>query len=201
MVARKPTTIEGGQKKTTSEADKPKKPTHVKKHAPAKQTKPVKDKITQPPPTKKIRKGMVAKIRKGKISLQLVDEDEEVQHEPEPQIEDDEYNLQRGIQMSFESFQTPVGRVAIREPTSCVTRSLPVVEGKGKAIATDEQVAQSFLELQQSKKKSTTDQYIFQRRTPVTKEASTGSSTQPKDDTSANIICDTPSPPDAEKRC
>ncbi|GJU70555.1 hypothetical protein Tco_1256814 [Tanacetum coccineum] len=134
----------------------------------------------------------------GKSSLQLVDEDEEVQHVPEPQIEDDEYNLQRGIQMSLESFQAPVDGVAFREPTKGVTRSLPVVEGKGKAIATDEQVAQSILELQQPKGKSTTDQYIFQRRTPVTKEASTGPLAQPEDDTSANIVCDTPSPLDVE---
>ncbi|GKF54224.1 hypothetical protein Tco_0161134 [Tanacetum coccineum] len=49
------------------------------------------------------------------LSLQLVDEDEEVQHVPEPQIEDDEYNLQRGV-----------------------TRSFPVVKGNGKGIATDE---------------------------------------------------------------
>ncbi|GJZ00807.1 hypothetical protein Tco_0518236 [Tanacetum coccineum] len=96
--------------------------------APAKQTKPVKEKTTQPSSTNKIRKGKVAKIRKGKSYLQLVDEDEEVQHKPEPQIEDDEYNLQR-----------------------------------------------------------------------VTEEASTRSSTQPKDDTFANIVYDTPSPPDAEK--
>ncbi|GJW42972.1 hypothetical protein Tco_0071771 [Tanacetum coccineum] len=151
MVARKPITKEGGQKKTTSEADKPKKP------------------------TPEIRKGRVAKIRKGKSSLQLVDKDEEVQHEPEPQIEDDEYNLQQGIQMSLESFQEPVNGVAIREPTSGVTRSLLVVEGKGKGIATDEH-----------------------RRAPVTEEASTRPLTQPEDDMSANIVCDTPSPPDAE---
>ncbi|GKG48789.1 hypothetical protein Tco_0512936, partial [Tanacetum coccineum] len=47
------------------------------------------------------------------------------------------------------------------------------VEGKGKAIATDEQVAQSLLELQQPKGKSTTNQYIFQRRTSVSEESST----------------------------
>ncbi|GJS13385.1 hypothetical protein Tco_0407857 [Tanacetum coccineum] len=101
MVARKPTAKRGEHKKTVSKADKPQKPTSAKKlkPAPAKQTKP------------------------------LVDEDEEVQHEPEPQIEDDEYNLQR-------------------------------VEGKGKAIATDEQ-----------------------RWTPVTEEAYTGSLAQPEDDT------------------
>ncbi|GJS81662.1 integrase, catalytic region, zinc finger, CCHC-type containing protein [Tanacetum coccineum] len=95
MVGRKPTSKEGGQKKTTFEADKPQKPTPVKKPTLAKQTKLVKEKTTQPPPTKKIRKGKVAKIHRGKSSLQLVDEDEEVQHEPEPQIKDDEYNLQR----------------------------------------------------------------------------------------------------------
>ncbi|GKC01001.1 hypothetical protein Tco_0987137, partial [Tanacetum coccineum] len=38
----------------------------------------------------------------------LVDEeDEEGQPAPEPQVEDDEYNLPRGIQMSLESFQAP----------------------------------------------------------------------------------------------
>ncbi|GKA88737.1 hypothetical protein Tco_0810501 [Tanacetum coccineum] len=107
MVARKPTTKEGGQKNIAFEADKPKKPTPFKKHAPAKQTKP------------------------GKSSLQLVDEDEEVQHEHEPQIE----------MMST---------------------------------------------------------IYNERRTLVTEEASTRPLAQPEDDTSANIVRDTPSPPDAE---
>ncbi|GJR75733.1 hypothetical protein Tco_0088098 [Tanacetum coccineum] len=100
--------------------------------------------------------------------------------------------------MSLESFQAPVGGVAIREPTSGVTRNLLVVEGKGKANAIDEQAAQSLLELQQPNKKSTTDQYIFQRWTPVTEEASTGPSAQPQDDTSINVFRDTPSPADAK---
>nr|GEV66201.1 hypothetical protein [Tanacetum cinerariifolium]GEX49128.1 hypothetical protein [Tanacetum cinerariifolium] len=56
--------------------------------------------------------------------------------------------------MSLESFQAPVDRVAIREPISGVIKSLLVVEGKGKSIATDEQVAQSLLELQQPNGKS-----------------------------------------------
>nr|GEZ82602.1 hypothetical protein [Tanacetum cinerariifolium] len=95
MVARNTTTKEGGKKKTASKADKPQKPTSTKqsKPAPTKQTKHVKEKTTQPSPIKKIRKGKVTKIRKGKSSLQLVDEDEEVQHEPEPQVEDEEYDL------------------------------------------------------------------------------------------------------------
>nr|GEZ79865.1 hypothetical protein [Tanacetum cinerariifolium] len=58
------------------------------------------------------------------------------------------------------------------------------------------EVAQSLLELQNLKNKSTTDQYIFQRRTLVTEEASTKPLIQPEDDTSANIVRDTPSPPD-----
>ncbi|GJZ37821.1 copia protein [Tanacetum coccineum] len=190
---------EGGQKKTAFEVDKPKKPTPVKKTAPARQTKHVKEKSTKPAPSMKASKSKVLKVRKGKRSDRLVDkEDEEPQPAPEPQIEDVEYNLQRGIQMSLELFQEPVGGVAIREPTSGITRSLPVVEGKGKGIATDEQATQSLLELQHPKKKSTTDQYIFQRQTPVTGESSTGPPAQPQDDTSANVIRDTPYPTDVE---
>ncbi|GKD00199.1 hypothetical protein Tco_1170473 [Tanacetum coccineum] len=102
----------------------------------------------------------------------MVDEDEEVQHEPEPQVEDEEYDLQRGIQMCLESFQAHgqplVGIVSIRVPVSETTQKLPVVEGKGKGIAT------------------------------ATEEASTGPSAQPEDDTSANVVRDTPSPADAE---
>ncbi|GKC61513.1 hypothetical protein Tco_1089111 [Tanacetum coccineum] len=70
--------------------------------------------------------------------------------------------------MSLESFQAPVGGVAIHEPTLG------------------------------PKKKSTTDQYIFQRRTLVTEEASTGPYAQPQDDTSANVVRDTLSPAYAE---
>ncbi|GJV34824.1 hypothetical protein Tco_1407301 [Tanacetum coccineum] len=181
MVARKPTTKEGGQKKTASEADKPKKPTSIKKPKPAKQMKPVKEKSTKPAPSTKASKVKVLKVQKGKRFDRLVDEkDVEPQPAPKPQIEDDEYNLERGIQMSLESFQAPVGGVAIHEHTSSVTRSLLVVQGKGKGIATDERVAQSLL------------------RTPVTKEASTGPSAQLEDDTSINIVRDTPSPPDVK---
>nr|GEZ80032.1 hypothetical protein [Tanacetum cinerariifolium] len=42
---------------------------------------------------------------------------------------------------------------------------LPEVPGKGKAKVTEEQVAHDLLSLQKLKKKSPTDQYIFQRRT------------------------------------
>ncbi|GJV36026.1 hypothetical protein Tco_1408503 [Tanacetum coccineum] len=69
---------------------------------------------------------------------------------------------------------------------------------KGKAIATDEQAVQSLLVLHTPKRKSTTDQFIFQSRTPTNKEASTRPSTQPQDDASANIVRDYSSPADAK---
>ncbi|GJV00775.1 hypothetical protein Tco_1330045 [Tanacetum coccineum] len=110
----------------------------------------MKEKSTKTSPLKKVDKGKVRKVQKGKSSLQLVDEEEQVHPEPEPQVEDEEYDLQRGIQMSLESFQK-----------------------HGQAP-------------------------VFQRRTPATEDASTGPSTQPEDDTSANIVCDTLSLTDAE---
>ncbi|GJS02986.1 histone deacetylase 14 [Tanacetum coccineum] len=80
----------------------------------------------------------------------------EEQAHPEPQGEEVDYDLQQGI-----------------------TQKLPIVEGKGKGIPTDEQVAQSLLELQTPKNKDTTDHLIFHRQTPVAEEASTGPSVEP----------------------
>ncbi|GKE18795.1 hypothetical protein Tco_1426372, partial [Tanacetum coccineum] len=71
----------------------------------------------------------------------------------------------------LESFQALVGGVAIREPASGITQKLRVVEGNGKGIATDDQAAQSVLEPHMPKKKN---------------------------DTSMNVVHDTPSPSDAE---
>ncbi|GJU42604.1 hypothetical protein Tco_1195561, partial [Tanacetum coccineum] len=88
--------------------------------------------------------------------------------------------------------------VAIQELVVEVIRPLPVVEGKGKAIVTKEQAAQSLLALHTPKRRSITDQFILQRRTLTTDEALTGRSAQPLDDTSANIIRDSPSLADAE---
>nr|GEW54607.1 hypothetical protein [Tanacetum cinerariifolium] len=129
--------------------------------------------------------------------------DEEGQPASKPQVENDEYNLQRGIQMSLESLQAqgqvrqaPVGGVASK-PDSMITQKLLFVEGKGKDIVSDEQVAQSLLDLQKPKKQSIKDQYIFQRRTRVTHDVSTGPYTQSQDDTSANVVHDTLSPVDS----
>nr|GEY64049.1 hypothetical protein [Tanacetum cinerariifolium] len=152
---------DGGKKKTTPKADKPRKPAPAKqaKPATAKQPtpKPVKEKPTKPTPIQKAGKEVV----------------------PEPQGAGEEYDLERAIQMSLESFQAQgqahVGGVAIREPVAEATLPLPVIEGKGKAIAMKEQ-----------------------RRTSAIKEASTRPSAQPQDNTSANIVCESPSPADAK---
>ncbi|GJS10063.1 hypothetical protein Tco_0366859 [Tanacetum coccineum] len=134
MAARKPrqpttkTGEDGGKKKKAPEFDKSKQP------SPAKQTRPVKEKTSKPTPSKKIHKGRVIKVRKEKRSDHLVDkEDKESQPAVEPQVEDDEYNLQRGL-----------------------IRKLLEVEGNGKGIVSEEQVAQSLLDLQKPKKKNDT---------------------------------------------
>ncbi|GKD55944.1 hypothetical protein Tco_1289331 [Tanacetum coccineum] len=181
MASRKVQVKEGGKKKTAPKTDKPVKPAPAKQSKPATskqpKPKPVKEKSTKPTPLQKANKGKVMKFRKGKSPLQLIDEEKaEHEPEPEPQGKGEEYDVERAIQMSLESFQahgqTHVGGVAIRELVAEATRPLPVT--------------------------STTDQYIFQRRIPVTEEASTGPSAQPKDDTSGNIVRETPSPTDAE---
>nr|GEW84922.1 hypothetical protein [Tanacetum cinerariifolium] len=111
MVARKPTAKEGGKKKTVFKAEQPKKPTPVKKPAP------------------------------GRSSLHLVDGEEQVHPEPEPQVEDEEYDLQRET-----------------------TPQLLVVEGKVKCIATNEQAALSLLDLNKPKEK------IYDTPSPINAE-------------------------------
>nr|GEU96916.1 hypothetical protein [Tanacetum cinerariifolium] len=133
-------TEERGKKKSTSKANQSKKPKT------AKQPKPVSSKQSKPAQERNL------------SSLQLVNEEEQAQPkpEPEPQVEGEEYDIERAIQMSLESFQehgqASVRGVAFREPTSGIIQELPIVEGKGKGIATNEYVAQSLLELQKPKK-------------------------------------------------
>ncbi|GKA00933.1 hypothetical protein Tco_0673598 [Tanacetum coccineum] len=87
------------------------------------------------------------------------------------------------LKLIDEDEEAPVGGVAFREPALGITQKLPIVEVltldedlfPTKGIATDEQ-----------------------RRILVTEKEPTGASVQPEDDTSANIVRDTPSPTDAE---
>nr|GEV38890.1 retrovirus-related Pol polyprotein from transposon TNT 1-94 [Tanacetum cinerariifolium] len=169
----------GGKKKTTPKADKPVKP------APAKQAKPTTTKQPKPKPVKE-KPTKPTPIQKAR------------QATPKPQGAGEEYDLERAIQMSLESFQAHVSGVAIREPVAEATHPLPVVEGKGKAIATKEQAAQSQLALHTPKRIRTTNQFIFHKQTLATEDASIKPSAQPQDDTSANIVRETPSPTDAK---
>nr|GEX28205.1 hypothetical protein [Tanacetum cinerariifolium] len=139
---------------------------------------PAKEKLTKttlPQPTDK---GKIIKVYKAKSQFQLVDEpDEEPAHsEHEPKLihqgKGDEDDMELAIRM--------------------------IVEGKGKAIDTEEQVAQSLLALHTPKRRSIMDQFILQRQTSTTEEASSGPSAQALDNTSTNIVYDSSSPPDAK---
>ncbi|GKE78559.1 retrovirus-related pol polyprotein from transposon TNT 1-94, partial [Tanacetum coccineum] len=92
----------------------------------------------------------------------------------EPVYGDEEANIQRAVELSIkeqaERTQGPAHPVVIREPDSGRIQPLPNVQGKGKEKVSDEQVAFDLLTLQTPKKKSPTEQYIFQRRTPTTTE-------------------------------
>nr|GFA95086.1 hypothetical protein [Tanacetum cinerariifolium]GFA95092.1 hypothetical protein [Tanacetum cinerariifolium] len=137
--------------------------------------KPTKEKSTKTTPPQKAGKGKIAKGRKVKSPFQVVDEPDEepAQSEPEPKLKHqdkgDEDDMELAIQMSLESIQAQsqahVGGVAIREPIAEATQPLPVVEGKGKAIVTEEQAAHLLLALHTPKSRSTTNQFIFQRLT------------------------------------
>nr|GEX15125.1 hypothetical protein [Tanacetum cinerariifolium] len=200
-------------KKESKPAPAPKSKASKERHSKASANKPPKPKPTKEKSTKttlpqSTDNGKAVKVHKAKRQFQLVDEpDEEPAHsEPEPKLvhqgESDEDDMELAMQMSLETFQAQsqahVSGVAIREPIAEATRPLLVVEDKGKAIVTEEQAAQSLLALYTPKRRSITDQFILQRRTPTTEEASTRPSAQPLDDTSANIGRDSPSPTDAE---
>nr|GEY94521.1 hypothetical protein [Tanacetum cinerariifolium] len=163
---------EGKKKPKTAKQPNP-KPVNEKSSKPAPVPKPkaTKEKPAKPSPAKPLKMVKVLKTRKGKSSLQLIDEKEPSQPEPKSKP----------------------------EHQSKATRPLPVIEGKGKAIVTEEQAAQSLLALHTPKKRITTDQFILQRWTPATEEGSTRPSTQPQDDASANIVHESPSYVDAER--
>ncbi|GJW76487.1 hypothetical protein Tco_0138169 [Tanacetum coccineum] len=107
-----------------------------------------------------------------KSSLQLVDEfiDEDVPVN-EPWFGDEEADMQKAVEESLKdvhaAHQGPLPPVVIREPESGKFQSLPEVQGKGKEKVGEEQAAQVLLNLQNPKKKSHANQFIFQRHTPA----------------------------------
>nr|GEV54537.1 histone deacetylase 14 [Tanacetum cinerariifolium] len=148
-------------------------------------SKPAKEKSTKTTPPQKAKKGKIAKVQKVRSPFQLVDEPDEepAQSEPEPELEHqgevDEDDMEIAIQMK-------------------ATQPLHVVKGKGKVIITKEQVVYTLLALHTPKRRSTTDQFIFQRRTPAIEASSARPYAQAQDNTSANIVSNSPSPADAK---
>ncbi|GJS89437.1 retrovirus-related pol polyprotein from transposon TNT 1-94 [Tanacetum coccineum] len=107
----------------------------------------------------------------------LVDEvlDEGVP-EKEPAHDDEEANLQQALELSLkeqgERTQGLARPVVIREPDSGRIQPLLEVQGKGKKKVAEEQAAHDLLTIQTPKRKNPTDQFIFQRRTPMPTEPS-----------------------------
>ncbi|GKD33263.1 hypothetical protein Tco_1248772 [Tanacetum coccineum] len=150
------------------------KPANSTKPKITKQAKPVAPKAAtkkpQPAPTKPKENGKVAKKRTLKRSQQLVDEfvDEGIPL-TEPGFGDLEADTQRAIEESLKdahgAHRGPLPPVVFRETGTGKYQPLPEVEGKGKEKVGAEQAARVLLNLQTPKKKSPTEQYIFQRRT------------------------------------
>ncbi|GKC00414.1 hypothetical protein Tco_0986550, partial [Tanacetum coccineum] len=162
-----------------------------------KKRKLVKETSDEPSPAKSFKRGLVMKICKPTSSLRLVDEfvDEGIP-ENEPRFDIEEVDMQRAVEESLKdvhaAHQGPLSPVVFREPDSGRHQPLPEVQGKGKKKVIEEQVAYTLLDLNIPKKKSTTDQYIFQRCTPETAEP-TGPSIHHEDEkaTLADVETDT----------
>ncbi|GKA75004.1 hypothetical protein Tco_0781382, partial [Tanacetum coccineum] len=141
--------------------------TKAKKSKPApakpkeKKRKPVSESSEAQPLAKRAKAGKVVKKRSVKSSKQLVDEfvDEGVPA-AKPSLEDtEEAILQKVLEESLtDAYPTQRGPLP------------PVGEGKGKEKVGEEQAAQVLLNLQTPKKKSSAEQYIFQRRSHVPTE-------------------------------
>ncbi|GJT39759.1 hypothetical protein Tco_0939624 [Tanacetum coccineum] len=206
----------------------PKKPTPVKrtKPTPVKQTKPPSSKLPKSLKKKNPPRSLLIKSSQGK-AFACCKEDEAQQenqerysrkgddpalelakklsldaHQEKGEGEGADADLERAIKLSLDpSFlpqrQAPVGGVAIRERVAEEIQRLPDVEGKGKAIVTEEQVAHSLIDL--SKKKSTTNQFILQRRDQAPHDSTTGPSSQPQDDTSEKVVHESSSTTDSER--
>nr|GEW48424.1 retrovirus-related Pol polyprotein from transposon TNT 1-94 [Tanacetum cinerariifolium] len=185
-------TASAKQPKSKPTVEKSSKPAHAPKPKATKERpskastgkppkpKPAKEKSTKTTLPEQVGKGKIVKVHNAKSPFQLVDEpNEEPAHsesEPEPELkhqgEGEEDDMECAIQMSLESFQA---------------------QSQAHVGA-----AHSLLALHTPKKRNIIDQFVLQRQTPVTKLASTGPSAQAQDDTSVNIVHDSPSLADAE---
>nr|GEW69418.1 hypothetical protein [Tanacetum cinerariifolium] len=118
----------------------------------------------KPPKAKKSKYGVIGKKSSLKFVAALEAEDVPVM---EPQVAAEDTDLQKALEENMKTaYALPRGSlppVAIREPESGKYQPFPEVPGKGKAKVTEEQVAHDLLSLQNPKRKSPVDQYIFQR--------------------------------------
>ncbi|GKC43457.1 hypothetical protein Tco_1061179, partial [Tanacetum coccineum] len=108
---------------------------------------------------------------------QLVDEFvNEGVPEDEPRFNDEEAGIRKAVEESLKYvYNAPRGPrppMVSREPKPEKYQPLPEVQGKVKEKVSDEQVARDLLTLQKPKKKSPTEQYIFQKRTLAKSEPS-----------------------------
>ncbi|GJR37672.1 hypothetical protein Tco_1213356 [Tanacetum coccineum] len=78
--------------------------------------------------------------------------------------------LEESLTDAYPTRMGPLPLVVFREPDTGKLQPLPEVPGKGKEKVGEEQAAQVLLHLQTPKKKSPTEQYIFQRRSHVPTE-------------------------------
>ncbi|GKD51548.1 hypothetical protein Tco_1280524, partial [Tanacetum coccineum] len=138
-----------------------------------KKRKPVSEPSETQPLPKRTKAGKVAKKRAVKSSKQLIDEfiDEGVLA-TKPSLEDtEEAILQKVLEESLtDAYPTqkgPLPHVVFREPDTGKLQPVPEVPGKGKEKVGEEQAAQVLLNLQTPKKKSSAEQYIFQRRSQL----------------------------------
>nr|GFA82404.1 histone deacetylase 14 [Tanacetum cinerariifolium] len=120
----------------------------------------------KPSKAKKSKYGFVGKKRSLKSVAESVAEDAPAK---EPQVATEDADMQKVLEESLKSMydvpRGPLPPVVIWEHESGKYQPLPEVPRKGKAKVTEEQVSHDLLSLQKPKKKSPTDQYIFQRRT------------------------------------
>nr|GEV80604.1 retrovirus-related Pol polyprotein from transposon TNT 1-94 [Tanacetum cinerariifolium] len=127
--------------------------------------------------------------------LRLVDEfvDEGVP-ENVPRFDDEEDNLQRAVEEILKdvhaTHQGLLPTVVFRELDSGRRQPFTEVQGKGKEKVIEEQVVHTLLDLYTSKKKSTSDQYILQRRTPETADP-TKPSIHHKDEKATHVDVET----------
>ncbi|GKE70468.1 hypothetical protein Tco_1528540, partial [Tanacetum coccineum] len=191
---KQPTVSKTTTKQPTVSKTKAKKPKPASAKPQEKKRKPVSESSEAPPLAKRAKTGKVVKKRTIKSSKQLVDEfiDKGVPA-AKPRLEDtEEVILQKVLEESLtDAYPTqrgPLPPAVFRETDTGKLQPLPEVPGKGKEKVGEEQAAQVLLHLQTTKKKSLTEQYIFQRHTPLPSELGLSGSDTESDEEMPSVV-------------